>query len=64
MGRHNQHFPKWLLEERFEITHTPIFQARPFGVVLFSGTSARYVGYGDSIAEAAKDARKKREGSK
>lgn len=56
-------FPKWLLEERFEITHTPVLRGFPFGVVLFdSRTSARRFGYGNSIAEAAKQARKLREG--
>jgi hypothetical protein len=55
-------FPKWLLDERFEITHTPNL-GLPFGVVLFDKrTSARRFGYGNSIAEAAKEARKKRVG--
>ena len=54
-------FPKWLLDERFEIACAPTIGDPKFSVTLFSKTSARFTGYGDSIAEAAKDARKKRE---
>jgi hypothetical protein len=53
-------FPKWLVEERFEITHSPKLDL-PFGVVIFDRVSGRYTGCGNSIAEAAKEARKKRE---
>ena len=53
-------FPKWLIEERFEITYSPTLEV-PFCVVLFNKTSARFTGCGHSIAEAAKEARKKRE---
>lgn len=65
MGSENQHFPKWLLQERFEITHTPNLGGLPFGVVLFDGiTSARHFGYGISIAQAAKHALEKRRAAK
>jgi hypothetical protein len=53
-------FPKWLADERFEITYAPKLNP-PFGVVLFDRVSARFYGHGHSITEAAKDARKKRE---
>ncbi len=54
-------FPKWLLLERFEITHSPTVGEPSFTVTLFSQTSARSIGSGNSIAEAAKAARQKRE---
>lgn len=57
-------FPKWLFDERFEISYAPTVGDPSFSVVLFSRTSARYCGYGDSIAGAAKEARKKREAAK
>jgi hypothetical protein len=53
-------FPKWLLDERFEITHAPALD-QPFGVVLFDKVSGRYSGCGHSIAEAAKAALKQRD---
>lgn len=56
-------FPKWLLTERYEIVYAPNLAA-PFMVVLFSKTSARFIGCGASIGKAAKEAQKRREEAK
>lgn len=53
-------FPKWLVDERYEITYSPAL-AEPFGVVLFDRVSGRFHGCGHSIGAAAKAALKKRE---
>ena len=56
-------FPKWLLAERFEISHSPKLD-QPFCVVLFDHVAGRHLGCGHSIAEAAKAAQKKRDAAK
>lgn len=58
MGTHR--FPSWLALERYEIHHAPKLPMK-FGVVIFGKTSARFYGVGQSIAQAAKDAQKKRD---
>jgi len=55
-------FPKWLVRERFEITHSPALD-QPFGVVIFDKVSGRFRGNGHSIGEAAKAALKQRDGT-
>jgi hypothetical protein len=57
------YFPKWIWDERFEMTHEPA-QAEPFSVTLFDRVSARYIGCGRSITVAAKVAWRKRKGLK
>jgi hypothetical protein len=55
-------FPKWMAEERFEVTYSPKLD-QPFSVVLFDRVAARFYGNGHSIAEAAKQAVIKRDGA-
>ena len=55
-------FPKWMAAERYEVTHSPAL-TQPFGVVLFDRVSGRFTGCGHSIAEAARAAYIKRDGT-
>jgi hypothetical protein len=67
-----QRFPKWLLAERFTIFHLPTRRGEDveFHVQIYRDRYGRsfdgegaFDGYGESIAEAAKDALKQREKS-
>jgi hypothetical protein len=53
-------FPKWLFLQRFEIHYYPELADREFTVRLFGRGSSVHHGIGNSVAEAAKNARKKR----
>ena len=48
------HFPKWLWDEHFELTHVP-GDKKYFRILLHSETGSHY-GIGDSITAAAKAA--------
>jgi hypothetical protein len=52
-----QRIPKWLKHEPFELTSRP---TPPHFSIMIDG----YFGLGNSIAEAAKEARKKRDNAK
>lgn len=56
----NQHYPKWLLEEPFVIHYSPKFKLR-FRVVIEGEESVLFEGIGNSVTEAAKMAREKRD---
>jgi hypothetical protein len=59
-----QRIPKWMLEERFALYHEENLKSRGprlvFRVQIFNATADPFDGYGNSIAEAAKEARKAR----
>lgn len=59
-----QRIPKWLASERFALYHESNLGKLVFRLQIFNETGDPFDGSGNSIAEAAKNARKAREGEK